>query len=130
MAQHNSQLAPANTLQSTRVSKRFNPGDKGTKRLLAQFGDSLVCMRYRFDDHKRYPTVELVVDEQAQIAPPRKDMEIIGVSIDYKERELRGQAKQAGATWNDDLRLWLMARSVAKSLGIEDRIQPLTKGFQ
>jgi hypothetical protein len=28
---------------------RLKPGQKGTKRLLAQYGDRLICVRYRYD---------------------------------------------------------------------------------
>ena len=46
----------------TRVTLR--PGDKGTRKLQAQFGDKLICVRYRYDPKAgmRYKTVELIVD--------------------------------------------------------------------
>ena len=41
------------------------PGEKGTQKLLAQHGDRLVCVRYRYDPQtlKRYKTIELIVEE-------------------------------------------------------------------
>jgi hypothetical protein len=44
----------------------LKPGQKGTKRLLEQYGDRLICVRYRYDAQqpRRFKTVELVVDER------------------------------------------------------------------
>lgn len=58
----------------TRLSLR--PGQKGTKKLVVEYGDRLVAVRYRYDveRRKRYKTVELIVDEtpwSPRIKPPR-----------------------------------------------------------
>ncbi len=47
-----------------RVRLCLRPGQPGTKRLLAQYGKSLVCVRYRYDERtkQRIKTVELIVD--------------------------------------------------------------------
>ena len=47
----------------TRLTLR--PGDRGTKKLLAQYGDRLACVRYRCDEKngKRIKTAELIIDE-------------------------------------------------------------------
>ena len=44
---------------------------KGTKQLLEQYGDRLVCVRYRHDaqQKKRFKTVELIVAEWAWEPP-------------------------------------------------------------
>jgi len=49
----------------------LKPGRKGTKQLLAQYGDRLVCVRYRHDTQqkKRFKTVELIVAEWAWEPP-------------------------------------------------------------
>ena len=48
-----------------RTRLHLKPGQKGTKQLLAQYGDRLVCVRYRYDAQrkKRFKTVELNVAE-------------------------------------------------------------------
>jgi hypothetical protein len=40
------------------------PGQNGTKKLLARYGDRLVCVRYRYDSERavRHKTVELIVE--------------------------------------------------------------------
>jgi hypothetical protein len=50
---------------SAPVGLHLEPGQKGTKHLVAQYGDRLVCVRYRYDAarKKRIKTVELVVAE-------------------------------------------------------------------
>lgn len=104
-----------------RVSKRLAPGQNGTKRFHAQYGDALVCVRYRQDARKRYTTIEIVVDQQ-DLPPssiPLKD--ILAVPIGYPETELRARAKAEGACWDAQRRLWIMPRAVAKRLGIEGR---------
>ena len=49
------------------------PGQRGTQKLAALYGDRLVCVRYRYDaaSGTRYKTVELIVD-QAAWAPRMK----------------------------------------------------------
>jgi len=31
----------------------LKPGQKGTKKLIAEYGDQLVCIRYRYDPQKK-----------------------------------------------------------------------------
>jgi hypothetical protein len=49
-----------------RVRLKLKPGQRGTKHLSRQYGDRLVCVRYRYDEEtkKRYTTVELIVAEE------------------------------------------------------------------
>jgi hypothetical protein len=53
----------------TRLVRR--PGQHGTKDLVAQYGEQLICVRYRYDSirKKRYKTVELIV-ETVDWSPP------------------------------------------------------------
>jgi len=45
-----------------RTGLKLRPGQRGTKKLLAQCGDRLVCIRYRYDEEKkkRFKTIELI----------------------------------------------------------------------
>jgi hypothetical protein len=56
----------------TRVN--LKPGQKGTKRLVEQYGDTLLCVRYRYDEktNKQYKTVEIIVSESDWTPPPAK----------------------------------------------------------
>jgi hypothetical protein len=78
----------------------LKPGQKGTKQLLAQYGDQLVCVRYRYDAQwkKRFKTVELIVAERAW-EPPRFSAEtIVGGRVGFAEAELRDRvSRQVGS---------------------------------
>lgn len=45
------------------VKTKLHPGENGTKGLLKQYREQLVCERYRYDKarRKRYETVELII---------------------------------------------------------------------
>ena len=49
-----------------RTRLTLKPGQPGTKSLLARYGKSLVCVRYRYDEQtrQRVKTVELIVDRK------------------------------------------------------------------
>src|SRR5438093_13105331 len=52
----------------------LKPGQKGTKRLLAEYGSGLIGVRYRYDEDrkKRFKTVELVIAKRdRRPRPPR-----------------------------------------------------------
>ena len=55
-----------------RIRKTLQPQQDGAKKLLALYGEQLVCVRYRYDTQqkKRLKTVELVV-ENAHGTPTR-----------------------------------------------------------
>jgi hypothetical protein len=105
---------------------RLKPGQKGTKRLLAQYGDRLICVRYRYDVERkrRFKTVELLVAEQdweprrLPIAPDR----IVGLRVDFAEVAVRDQVKQAGGTWNPERRLWRLRYDRVVALALNHRI--------
>ncbi len=114
------------------VRQTLKPGEAGTRRLAARFGDKLVCMRYRVDAARgvRYTTVELIVD-QAPLAgrktrvsspavPDRNPM--VGVKIFYREGALREKAKEGGAIWRPRQKLWEMSLQTARRLGLGNRI--------
>ncbi len=50
-----------------RTRLTLHPGQDGAKQLCVQYGDRLVCVKYRYDEQKkrRYKTVELIVEENA-----------------------------------------------------------------
>ena len=54
-------------LRDMKTQTHLKPGQKGTKRLVEKYGDSLLCVRYRYDEIRgiRLKTVEIVVEEKA-----------------------------------------------------------------
>ena len=102
------------------VVKKLASGAAGTQRLLARYGEALVCVRYRQDESKnlRYTTVELVVEER-----PGKPATTT-VRIGYQETALRQQVMAAGGTWDAQKKLWNLPRSAIRRLGLQDRSVP------
>ena len=108
---------------SAPVGLHLKPGPKGTKHLAAQYGDRLVCVRYRYDAarKKRIKTVELVVAEsdwKPRFAPD----EIVALRVAYPDVATRRRVKQAGATWNSDRTVWQLRYDRVVALGLRRRI--------
>lgn len=112
----------------TRLTLR--PGQKGTRKLVARFGERLVCVRYRYDASagRRYTTVELIVAE-SEWAPrgrkaraSRSPEDMVYVRVAYSEEVLRAKMKALGAIWRPRVRLWELPWGVVRGLGIEDRV--------
>ena len=109
------------------------PGERGTQRLVAEYGERLVCVRYRYDlaRNKRYKTIELIVaeddwrapaphlqeDRTRRPAPKRYYTRRVGIRIEYQEAELRRQIKAAGGMWDPSERLWFVPEEEVRRLG-------------
>ena len=109
-----------------RTRLHLKPGQKGTKQLLAQYGDRLVCVRYRYDAQrkKRFKTVELIIAERAWEPPPPRFAAdtMVGVRVGFTEVEVRDQVKQAGGKWNRSRKVWEMRYDHVVALKLEARI--------
>ena len=103
------------------VRHTLRPGQRGTRRYVAEYGERLVCVRYRFDARRqqRVTTVEIVVDRAA--SAPRPSTEI-GVRVAWGEADVARRVKRAGGTWDGHLKLWRLPAGDARRLGLEDRI--------
>ena len=122
----------------TRLTLR--PGQKGTKRLVARYGEQLVRVRYRYDPQRnlRYTTVELIVDRIAWTPkPPRsgglEQPPLVRVKVFFREAQLRARVRDAGGRWLKERKLWELPLTAAKALGLGDRIvedNPQRNGIQ
>jgi len=67
----------------------LHPGDRGTTKEMRQYGDKLVCVRYRYDEtlQKRFKTVELK-------DPAASCGESIRCGIENRRSSLEARAKQ------------------------------------
>ncbi|HEY6240803.1 MAG TPA: hypothetical protein VIW78_08190 [Burkholderiales bacterium] len=110
----------------TRLTLR--PGMPGTKRLVARYGERLVCVRYLYDEttNRRLKTVELIIEQAAWHGrarrPRRNDHDLVGVRIAWNESELRAAVKHAGAIWRPRQKLWEMSWEAVRTLGIGHRV--------
>lgn len=114
------------------VVKSMRPGEKGTQRLLREWGERLVMVRYREDEAKtrRFTTIEIVVDDRKRPEPQinqraelaQRNKQLVGLKVHYAESETQQRLKQAKAVWHRGLKLWLCRYDVAVALGLHDRI--------
>ena len=105
----------------THVVKKIAADQPGAQRWLRQYGERLVCVRYRdcTDGDERLVTVELVVDRRPRTAQSK---EPVAVRIGREEIALRQQVKAAGAQFDWSQRLWLMPRGAVVRLGLQRRV--------
>ncbi len=100
------------------IIKTIQPGKAGSKNLLNEYGERLVCVRYRVDDEakKRYTTVELIVNEKPMIDTR------VWISLKFDEGSLRKQLMEAGAKWDAQKRLWNLEYQQVILFDLENRI--------
>ncbi len=63
-----------------RIRSILKSGQRDTKRLVEQYGEALLCVRYRYDEasRKRRKTIELVIEE-SDWSPKIASQTIVGV---------------------------------------------------
>ncbi len=118
----------------TRLSLR--PGEKGAKKLTDQYGSSLVCIRYRYDEKrkKRLKTAELIIEETdwEPEEPEKKksvaDDRIAGVRIGTDETELQKKVKAAGGRWDSGRKLRIIRYGKVTETEPEDRCTGVING--
>jgi len=112
--------------RTLRTRLHLTPGQRGTTQLLAQYGDRLVCVRYRYDAQrqKRFKTVELIVAERDWDSPATRLAHDapVAMRIDFAEVELRQRVKQAGGKWNPTRRVRELPYAQVAALKLEARI--------
>ena len=100
----------------------LKPGQRGTKKLCAEYGERLVCVRYRYDEkrRKRLETVELVVDEVdgEPREPKLRGETIVALRVARQEVGIRGRVKTAGGRWDPARRLWELRYDRVLTLGV------------
>ena len=106
--------------------KTLRPGQKGTKKWVAVYGDALLFVRYRYNeaDGLRYTTVEIAVDEGVK-KQERKQIagnKLVLIRVQQNERYLQKMIKAAGARWKPGCGLWQMPFREVVALGLGKRI--------
>jgi hypothetical protein len=104
------------------VGSRMKPGDKGTRKLLREYGQRLICVRYRYDERtaRRLTTVEIAVREAPWKPRPFR---LVFVEVLGWEYRLRDSVRHAGGRWDPARRLWHLRYDRAMKLGLADRIR-------
>ncbi len=106
-----------------KVKLNLKPGDRGTKKLKREFGEKLLCVRYRHDPaaQKRYKTVEPIADKIPSNPLPPDNHKLL--FIDRHEKELQGKIKKSGGKWIADKKLWKRDCITTQTLDPESRIR-------
>jgi len=116
----------------TRLS--LAPGQNGTKKLAARYGERLVRVRYRYDAARnlRHKTVELIVETVPWMPnrrhPRREPEDRVAVRVAFSETGLRERIKAAGAIWRPRHRLWEVDWRTVRELGLQARVIPQDAG--
>ena len=112
--------------RTMRTRLHLKPGQKGTKQLLTQYGDRLVCVRYRCDAQRttRFKTVELIVAPRAwdPPAPRLADDALVAMRAGFAGVELRQRVKQADGNWNSSRKTWELRYTHVVALKLQARI--------
>ena len=111
-------------MSGLRTRLTLKPGRPGTKQLLAEYGDRLLCVRYRYDDerHLRYKTAEVIVEETPWTpTAPFAPTDIVDLRIRPQERTLRAAAYFLGARPAAATHTWRTTYAVARILHLTAR---------
>jgi outer membrane lipoprotein-sorting protein len=108
------------------TSRKIAAGKPGTKKMVEQYGENLICVRYRYNAEKKvkFKTVEIIVDkgfwdlEEEKL----KDAKQVEIKVDYKETEIRTKVKAAGGRWNPEKKVWELGYREVQNLGLAGRI--------
>lgn len=108
------------------TQKTLLAGQSGTKKWLEKYGNTLVCVRYKYDAirKRKIKTVELVVvDEPWEKNKNRIPVnKIVRVSVKYGEIQLGRLIRAAGGKWNRNQKVWELPYNQAKALGLTHRV--------
>lgn len=104
----------------------LKPGQRGTKSLAKEYGDALLCVRFRYDAElrQRLKTVELVIERKEWAPPlPRYTADtLVSLCIKAADMQMRAQAKAAGGRWNPEKRLWFVKYGKIAGTSLEKHI--------
>lgn len=108
-----------------RARSTLRPGQPGTQKLVQEYGERLLRVRYRYDalKRKRYTTAEIIVDESAWDPLPSEvaRREKVAVRVGLNETRLREKVKAAGGRWEPGRRVWFLSMEQVLQLGLADR---------
>ena len=106
-----------------RVKLKLKPGVRGTKKLVAEYGDKLICVRYRYDEkrRRRLKTVETIIEDVPRRSYPANSAKVC-VKTDVSEKELHQRIRNAGGRWEKHKKVWKMSYADTKKPGLEKRI--------
>ena len=111
-------MARFDRILDSAVGCTMRPGTRGTAKLLRNWGDRLISVRYRYCDAPptRFTTVEIVVATAPWKVSPRRS---VHVDVKSWESDLRDRIRAAGGRWVPEATRWRMRYDRALALGID-----------
>ena len=109
------------SLEHWRVAKKIKPSQRGAIKISRDYGDELLCVRYREnpDGTERLTTVELIVQG---VMIQKRDDPIVVFKIKPGETDLQRLAQAKGATYDAKIHMWNLIRSEVIRMGLRNRI--------
>ena len=109
-----------------KIKRIIKLGQFGTKKLVAQFGDNFICVRYIYDSEngRTLKTIELIV-ESTPWQPNVKRIpmnKVVDLRIARNEIELRHRVKRVSGKWNPQKHVWQLAYKKVLELDLAERI--------
>jgi hypothetical protein len=108
------------------VRKTMRPGQSGTVRFVRDWGNRLVCVRYRFDASGgvRYTTVEIMTSEPRPWRPPKRPTPdaLVYLKVDRNDWKAIRKLREARVWWDRERGLWRTRYDVADRLRLKSRI--------
>ncbi|GFO66904.1 hypothetical protein GMLC_04830 [Geomonas limicola] len=105
------------------IRLKLKPGQKGTWKLQATYGDDLVCLRYRYEAEagQRIKTAEIIVERKPwkQSAPHLTAEQIVSVRIGREDKPLQAMAKAASGKWDSNAKVWRIPYGKIKGSDLE-----------
>lgn len=110
------------------VGRKLRPGQPGTKRLLAEYGERLFCVRYRYDAERCVclTTAEVVVAERPWKQPPIPPRTVLGIRIPWGDFSLRQRLRAHGGRWDPARTLWYLEWQAVQKLEMTSFVDPAT----
>ena len=98
------------------------PGTKGTRKVVAEYGPRLVCVRYRYDEtrRRRIKTAEIVLEEVPWTPPEGR---LVRIVVNAWETALHERLRRAGGRWTGKGPFWRIRYDRAVKLGLAKRIR-------
>ena len=108
-------------LDQWHVAKKIKPSQRGAIKLARNYGDELLCVRYRenSDGTERLTTVELVVE---RVVIQKRDDPVVSFKLKQDEIDLRRRAMAKGAKYDGQNYMWKLRRSEVLRMGLKNRI--------
>jgi hypothetical protein len=99
----------------------IKPGRRGTRKLMAEYGKRLVCVRYRYDFRlgRRWKTVELIVEDTEWKPRPKTRVCVRIRSLRWTKKE---KLQDSGVHWDKEKQVWRMRYETALELGLTKQI--------